>query len=88
AEAMAFAASSLVAGQAVALAVSGRLAEAYGPAGAFAVAVGAAALSLTLALVTRVPAARTPVKPFIPAQQTAAQQAAAQQAPTSPYAGR
>ncbi|MCX4528720.1 MULTISPECIES: MFS transporter [unclassified Streptomyces] len=59
AEAMAFAASSLVAGQALALAVSGRLAEWYGPSGAFAVAVGAAALSLGLALATRVPAART-----------------------------
>ncbi|WP_405677970.1 MFS transporter [Streptomyces sp. NBC_00048] len=70
AEAMAFAASSLVAGQAVALAVSGRLAEWYGPAGAFSVAVGAAALALTLALVTRVPSARTRAKAFIPAQQT------------------
>ncbi|MET9599441.1 MFS transporter [Streptomyces sp. NPDC006459] len=56
---MAFAASCLVAGQATALVVCGRLAEAYGPAGAFAVAVGAAALCLLLALVTRVPAART-----------------------------
>ncbi|MFJ9945380.1 MFS transporter [Streptomyces erythrochromogenes] len=56
---MAFAASSLVAGQAVALVVAGRLAERYGPSGSFAVAVGAAALCLTLALVTRVPAART-----------------------------
>ncbi|MFD6879889.1 MULTISPECIES: MFS transporter [unclassified Streptomyces] len=70
AEAMAYAASSLVAGQAVALAVSGRLAEWYGPSGAFAVAVGAAALSLTLALVTRVPSARTHAKPFIPAQRS------------------
>ncbi|MBW5486826.1 MFS transporter, partial [Streptomyces bambusae] len=59
AEAMAFAASSLVAGQAVALAVSGRLAQWYGPAGAFAVAVGAAAAALGLALCTRVPATRT-----------------------------
>ncbi|MFF4446173.1 MFS transporter [Streptomyces sp. NPDC001502] len=56
---MAFAASCLVAGQATALVVCGRLAEAYGPAGAFAVAVGAAALCLLLALVTKVPAART-----------------------------
>ncbi|CAM5481888.1 MFS transporter [Streptomyces avidinii] len=56
---MAFAASCLVAGQATALVVCGRLAEAYGPAGAFAVAVGAAALCLLLSLVTRVPAART-----------------------------
>ncbi|QES52229.1 MFS transporter [Streptomyces venezuelae] len=72
AEAMAFAASSLVAGQALALALSGRLAEWYGPSGAFAVAVGAAALSLALALLTRVPAARThTVTAFIPAQQTA-----------------
>ncbi|WP_308345445.1 MFS transporter [Streptomyces sp. ISL-94] len=71
AEAMAFAASSLVAGQAVALAVSGRLAEWYGPAGAFAVAVGAAALCLTLALVTRVPAARPDAKAFVQAGQSA-----------------
>ncbi|MFJ3837320.1 MFS transporter [Streptomyces sp. NPDC090054] len=70
AEAMAYAASSLVAGQAAALAVSGRLAEWYGPSGAFAVAVGAAALCLTLALVTRVPSARTHAKPFIPAQRS------------------
>ncbi|MFD9335173.1 MFS transporter [Streptomyces sp. NPDC060028] len=59
AESMAFAASSLVAGQAVALPLSGRLAESYGPPAAFAVAVGAAALCLGLALFTRVPAART-----------------------------
>lgn len=82
AESMAFAASSLVAGQAAALAVSGRLAESYGPAGAFAVAVGAAALCLAIALATRVPSARpraaaqapapTPAPPrlFIPAQRT------------------
>ncbi|MGW6843418.1 MFS transporter [Streptomyces sp. NPDC054958] len=57
--AMAVAASCLVAGQATALVVCGRLAEAHGPAGAFAVAVGAAALCLLLALVTEVPAART-----------------------------
>ncbi|MEV7611644.1 MFS transporter [Streptomyces sp. NPDC089799] len=55
-ESMAYAASSLVAGQALSLALSGRLAERYGPSGAFAVTVGAAALSLVLALVTRVPA--------------------------------
>ncbi|MFE2480663.1 MFS transporter [Streptomyces sp. NPDC059389] len=88
AEAMAFAASSLVAGQAAALAASGRLAERYGPAGAFAVAVGAAALSLVLALVTRVPAARAhPAAPkaFIPAQQTASPEGAPS---GTPYAGR
>ncbi|MER6446203.1 MFS transporter [Streptomyces venezuelae] len=56
---MALAASCLVAGQATSLLVCGRLAEAYGPSGAFAVAVGAAALCLVLALVTEVPAART-----------------------------
>ncbi|MFD8856507.1 MFS transporter [Streptomyces vinaceus] len=93
AESMAFAASSLVAGQAAALAVSGRLAEWYGPAGAFAVAVGAAALSLVLALVTRVPAARAhPAAPkvFIPAQQTASPDAGdpRRAAPGSSYAGR
>ncbi|MEU7555740.1 MFS transporter [Streptomyces sp. NPDC044571] len=64
AEATAFAASSLVAGQAAALAVSGRLAEWYGPSGAFAVCVSAAALCLLPAFTTRVPAARTaPAQP-------------------------
>ncbi|MFI1647120.1 MFS transporter [Streptomyces avidinii] len=68
---MAFAASCLVAGQATALVVCGRLAEAYGPAGAFAVAVGAAALCLLLSLVTRVPAARTyPVGGSVPGPRT------------------
>lgn len=87
AEATAFAASALVAGQAAALAASGRLAEWYGPAGAFAVAVAAAALSLLLALVTRVPAARMhPAAPraFIPAQQTGSPEATG----SSSYAGR
>lgn len=71
AESMAFAASSLVAGQALSLAFSGRLAEWYGPSAAFAVAVGAAALCLTLSLVTRVPAARTHApEAFIPARPT------------------
>ncbi|MER7466479.1 MFS transporter [Streptomyces sp. NPDC097981] len=87
AESTAFAASSLVAGQAAALAASGRLAEWYGPAGAFAVAVGAAALSLLLALVTPVPAARKHAaarKAFIPAQQTASPKTTG----NSPYAGR
>ncbi|MEV7724987.1 MFS transporter [Streptomyces sp. NPDC087917] len=91
AESMAFAASSLVAGQAAALAVSGRLAESYGPGGAFAVAVGAAALCLTLALVTKVPSTRPrAAKPFIPAQQAASP--ALGEAPaaegTGAYAGR
>ncbi|MDX3534900.1 MFS transporter [Streptomyces sp. MB09-01] len=68
---MAFAASCLVAGQATALVVCGRLAEWYGPAGAFAVAVGAAALCLTLALVTRVPAARPHTAAFAPGPRAA-----------------
>ncbi|MER5733044.1 MFS transporter [Streptomyces sp. NPDC002138] len=78
AESMAFAASSLVAGQALALAVCGRLAEEHGPAGAFAVAVGAAALCLALALLSRVPAART----------HPAGAAAVTAAPRESYAGR
>ncbi|MFD3696420.1 MFS transporter [Streptomyces sp. NPDC058646] len=84
AESMALAASSLVAGQAVALAVSGRLAEWYGPPGAFAVAVGAAALSLILALATRVPADRTHGTPFVPAPKAAFPGAGG----NSAYAGR
>ncbi|GGS98917.1 MULTISPECIES: MFS transporter [Streptomyces] len=65
AEATAWAASALVAGQASALALSGRLAEAHGADGAFAVAVAAAALALALACATRVPAARgrVPARP-------------------------
>ncbi|MFJ9617605.1 MFS transporter [Streptomyces noursei] len=53
AESMAFLTSAVVGGQAVALAVSGRLADAYGPSAAFAVAVGAAVLILGVALTTR-----------------------------------
>ncbi|MFD8411258.1 hypothetical protein ACFV2Q_05760 [Streptomyces sp. NPDC059650] len=63
----------------VLLVVSGRLAEAYGPGGAFAVAVGAAAAALLLALTTRVPAARghSAGRAFIPARQIAPPQAVA-----------
>ncbi|WP_435603262.1 MFS transporter [Streptomyces sp. bgisy130] len=53
AESMAFLTSAIVGGQALSLAVSGRLAEAHGPSAAFAVAVGAAVLILGLALTTR-----------------------------------
>ncbi|MFD5393723.1 MFS transporter [Streptomyces sp. NPDC127097] len=53
AESMAFLTSAIVGGQALSLAVSGRLAEAHGPSAAFAVAVGAAVLILALALTTR-----------------------------------
>ncbi|MFD7259235.1 MFS transporter [Streptomyces sp. NPDC059874] len=75
AESMAFAASSLVAGQALALALSGRMAEWYGPSGAFAVAVGAPALALVLSLCTRVPAGRTQtVAAFVPDLRAAAPQ--------------
>ncbi|MER6519288.1 MFS transporter [Streptomyces sp. NPDC001553] len=93
AEAMAFAASSLVAGQALALGISGQLAEWYGPAGPFALAVGAAALCLVLALATRVPAARPHPGVVIPAQATAPRiGAAGEKGPTAAgrtsYAGR
>ncbi|WP_411107128.1 MFS transporter [Streptomyces sp. cmx-4-9] len=87
AESMAFAASSLVAGQAVALAAAGRLAEWYGPSGAFAVAVGAAALALALALATRVPAARTHAAGLLPAQRTQSPAVDPVGGPTA-YAGR
>ncbi|MFI8993731.1 MFS transporter [Streptomyces sp. NPDC053542] len=53
AESMAFLTSSIVGGQALALALSGRLAESYGPPAAFAVAVAAAVLVLCLALTVR-----------------------------------
>ncbi|MEU9250237.1 MFS transporter [Streptomyces sp. NPDC048270] len=84
AESTAFAASALVAGQALALPLAGRLAESSGPAAAFAVAVGAAALCLALALLTRVPGARTHDRAFIPAQQTGSPAAGE----SSAYAGR
>ena len=49
AESMAFLMSGVVGGQALALAVSGRLAESSGPPAAFAVAIGAAVLCAGLA---------------------------------------
>ena len=52
AEAMAYMTSAIVGGQALALAVSGPLAETAGPAAAFGVAVGAAVLACVLALLT------------------------------------
>ncbi|WP_434598660.1 MFS transporter [Streptomyces sp. A5-4] len=61
AESMAFLTSGIVGGQALALAVSGRLAETQGPPAAFAVAVGAAALCGVLAWGSRPdPGARAP----------------------------
>jgi MFS family permease len=53
AEAMAFAASAIVGGQALAVAVTGRLAESHGPAAAFAVASLAAASACAIALAAR-----------------------------------
>ncbi|MFF8403643.1 MFS transporter [Streptomyces sp. NPDC015684] len=52
-EAMAFATSSLVGGQALAVALTGRLADSYGPSAAFATASAAAALACALALTSR-----------------------------------
>ncbi|MFF5480226.1 MFS transporter [Streptomyces sp. NPDC012935] len=52
-EAMAFATSALVGGQALALAVTGRLAESFGPATAFGAASLAAALACAIALTAR-----------------------------------
>ncbi|MEU6658388.1 MFS transporter [Streptomyces sp. NPDC046821] len=57
AEGMTFAASAFVGGQAVTLAVAGRLAESYGPAAAFTVGSVAAALAFGVALLVRTPAA-------------------------------
>jgi hypothetical protein len=50
---MAFATSAIVGGQALAVAVTGRLAESYGPAAAFAVGSTAAALTCAIALTAR-----------------------------------
>ncbi|MFC9925991.1 MFS transporter [Streptomyces sp. NPDC127190] len=59
AEAMASATSSLVAGQALAVAATGPLADSHGPSAAFATATASAALTFTIALTAR-PA------PFLP----------------------
>ncbi|MEV6753287.1 MFS transporter [Streptomyces sp. NPDC051214] len=56
AEGMTFAASAFVGGQAVTLAVAGRLAESHGPAAAFALGSAAAAVAFLVALVARPPA--------------------------------
>jgi len=56
AEGMTFAASAFVGGQAVTLAVAGRLAESHGPAAAFTVGSVAAALAFCVALLVRAPA--------------------------------
>ncbi|MYT28057.1 MULTISPECIES: MFS transporter [unclassified Streptomyces] len=78
AESMAFLTSAVVGGQAVALAVSGRLADAQGPAAAFAVAVGAAVLVLVVALTTRAGARPTvPVRASRPGRGTAPDRAPA-----------
>ncbi|MFF1653093.1 MFS transporter [Streptomyces sp. NPDC058255] len=53
AEAMAFATSAIVGGQALAVAVTGRLAESYGPNAAFAVGSSVAALACAIALTAR-----------------------------------
>ncbi|GAA2669798.1 MFS transporter [Streptomyces lunalinharesii] len=79
AESMAFLTSAVVGGQAVALALSGRLADTHGPSAAFAVAVGAAVLVLVVALTTRAghrPTAPLPLSPAGP-------EAAADRAQTS-----
>ncbi len=66
AESMAFLTSGIVAGQALALAVSGRLAEGHGAPAAFAVAVGAAVACAVLSWTVRVPAP-VPVRKVRPA---------------------
>lgn len=53
AEAMAFATSAIVGGQALAVAVTGRLAETYGPTAAFVAASVVAALACVIALTAR-----------------------------------
>ncbi|WP_067047488.1 hypothetical protein A6P39_011385 [Streptomyces sp. FXJ1.172] len=53
AEAMAVATSALVGGQALSVAVTGRLTESYGPRAAFAVVSTAAALTFVIALTAR-----------------------------------
>ncbi|MET9373712.1 MFS transporter [Streptomyces sp. NPDC002992] len=63
AESMAFLTSGIVGGQALALALSGRLADGYGAPAAFAVAVAAAVLCAALSWTTRT---RAPQRPLLP----------------------
>ncbi len=81
AESMAFLTSAVVGGQALALALSGRLADAYGPQAAFAVAVGAAALILAVAAATRPTAAARPVTRAVAAPADSAPSASADHRP-------
>ncbi|MFB6836259.1 MFS transporter [Streptomyces sp. NPDC056361] len=67
AESMAFLTSGIVGGQALALALSGRLAETHGAPAAFAVAVGAAAACAVLSWSVRVTAPATGVREVRPA---------------------
>ncbi|MFM9372553.1 MFS transporter [Streptomyces sp. Da 82-17] len=68
AEGMTFASSAFVGGQAVTLAVAGRLAESYGPAAAFTVGTTAAALAFVVALATRQAAAGHAGQLHVPAR--------------------
>ncbi|MGW0537201.1 MFS transporter [Streptomyces sp. NPDC003032] len=65
AEGMTFAASAFIGGQAVTLAVAGRLAEAYGAGAAFGLGSAAAAVAFVIALIARhePPRAATPAQP-------------------------
>ncbi|MFE6224543.1 MFS transporter [Streptomyces sp. NPDC057854] len=63
AESMAFLTSGIVGGQALALALSGRLAEQHGAPAAFAVAVGAAVACAALSWTVRTGAPRGPLRP-------------------------
>ncbi|MGW8356734.1 MFS transporter [Streptomyces wedmorensis] len=67
AESMAFLTSGIVGGQALALAISGRLAEGHGAPAAFAVAVGAAVACAALSWSVRVTAPATAVREVRPA---------------------
>ncbi|MEV0258902.1 MFS transporter [Streptomyces sp. NPDC050732] len=64
AEGMTFAASAFVGGQAVTLAVAGRLAESHGAGAAFALGSAAAAVAFVIALIAR----HEPHRPEVPAQ--------------------
>lgn len=82
AESMAFLTSAVVGGQALALAASGRLAEAHGPSAAFALALGAAVLILGIALTTRAaPRRPTAAMPAVAAPADSARSASAGRRP-------
>ncbi|AZM56201.1 MFS transporter [Streptomyces sp. WAC 01529] len=88
AEGMTFAASAFVGGQAVTLAVAGRLAEAHGAGAAFALGSAAAAGAFVVALIARHEPPRRQPAPAEPPRSEALPQPPSAPAPVTPDAAR